>query len=240
MEQQVARDLATSLTRLEQTRVELEGASDEEVVAKSIAYQAARKDAMPAFEAAQRAYEAEGAADDARPPTTSQPEPAADIPTEASPGVNLVQPPGVVVDAASLDRFGPLVEYRSKEDPTGATFQATPYAFGAGTAIATGTDQGTVATAQASRVLVEGEILGVVANDVFNQTFEPAEGTAPTKTTPEEAPEPVGETEPEPGPPAAEEPVPPEAEAPGVAGAEPAPEAEPEPDAEAPSGEGGS
>lgn len=180
--QQTAAALRDALTNLEKKRINLEGAPDEELIDRANEYQAARESALPAFSAAQTEYDRE---DEAAPPVERAAEretheaPA----TEASPGVPLVQPPGVLVTAPTVDRYGVMAHYRSKEDPTAELVEATPYAFAEGTAVQV--VDGDVAIEQPSRVIrAEGQ-LAVVTNDVFNQTYElaepkPAAGTPPT------------------------------------------------------------
>jgi len=180
MDIQIARNLATALATLEKARHELVAAPDETVIECAAVYERARADAGPAFQAAQRAYEEELAAAGESPPATDPvpgegPGPDAPAPEmEASPGVALIQPPGVVVDSENLDGFGALTHYRSKSDGEQPTVEATPYAFAEGTAIQT--PNGNVATVQPTRVIrgSEGE-LGVVPNDVFNETYEKAD-----------------------------------------------------------------
>lgn len=99
--------------------------------------------------------------------------PPAEPPSEASPGVPLVQPPGTVVTYDMLEAFGEVANYL----PIGEgiePLEATTYAFAPGTAIETGTDSGQLATSQASRIVRNGTELGIVPNDVFNQSYEPA------------------------------------------------------------------
>lgn len=93
-------------------------------------------------------------------------------------GDPLLAPPGVVVDHANLERYGALVQFRSKENPE-LVVEATPYAFDAGTAIATA--EGEVATEQPTRV-IRTETLGLVTEDVFHQAYERV------TDTPEQAP----------------------------------------------------
>lgn len=179
MDTDVARGLKDALVNLEGKRTALESATDEQLAEAASAYQQARRDAGPAFDAAQRAFESdlrsEGQADPvpqgSAPDTAEEPE----GPTEASPGVPLVSPPGEVVSTANLGRYGALAAFAPKETESEVeAVQATPYAFAEGTAIST--PEGMLATTQPSRVVVSNGQLGVVPNDVFNQTYEPAAG----------------------------------------------------------------
>lgn len=172
---QTAAELAEALSQLESTREALQNGEGPSLVDLANAYQAARAQALPVFSKAQNEYDDEGSPA----PTPAPPggEGQAPPPAEASPGVALVQPPGVVVAAETIERFGPLARYRSKIDPA-QTVEATAFAFDNGTAVATGGDPAQVGVAQPSRIIRDGERLGVVTNDVFLGSYEALEDPA--------------------------------------------------------------
>lgn len=180
MELDIARGLKDALTNLDKAHTALESAGDEQLADAATAYQQARRDAGPAFDAAQQAFEADlrsaGQADPvpagSTPPAEGE-EPS--VPEEASPGVPLLAAPGEVVSSANLGRYGALATFAPKENESEVKgVRATPYAFPEGTAVST--PQGTLAVTQPSRVIAaEGGQLAVVPNDVFNQTYEQAE-----------------------------------------------------------------
>lgn len=196
-EQDTARGLQQALTNLEHKRKNLADAPDEELLDRANEYEQARRDATPAFAAASAEFDAGEVATGSQPasspgaevpPTAPAEAEQAATPTEASPGVPLIKPPGVPISAATLEQYGPLRKYRSKVDPA-IEIEATPYAFAEGTAIETGMAEGTVATAQPSRIIRNGEELGIQANDVFNQHYDFVEDDAekPQSEVPSEA-----------------------------------------------------
>lgn len=176
--------LAAALEEAERTRENLINCPAEEKGARGDEYvdaQDARNDAL---------HNARQERAGAEPPPLepSQPpgeEPAA--PKKTASGDPLLAPPGVVVDASGLERFGALAKFRSKENPEHVV-EATPYAFDAGTAIAT--PDGEVATEQPTRV-IRTETLGLVTEDVFHQTYERVTD-APEQAPVSEPPAPEG------------------------------------------------
>lgn len=185
-----AKALAEALRRLETARTNLENAPEEELVDRANEYEGARREATPVFAACQEEFGTDGEAPPPAAEGDTAPEEQEDhVEREASPGVPLVQPPGVVVSAGNLSQWGPLVTYQVKEgDPENpeapkATVRATPYAFSEGTAVETA--EGRVATNQPSRLILgEGGALAVVANDVFNQAYERVREAAGDKPLP--------------------------------------------------------
>lgn len=178
--------LQEGLANLEKARTALEGASAETVEEAADAYEAARREVGPAFGRVRSEYSGETIAE-----ADAEEEPAP--PVEASPGVPLVAPPGVLITAQNLGNYGVLTTYRSTtEDPV--TVLATPYAFAAGTAVKRTAEEDPVALSQPSRLILDAEAgaVGIVANDVFNDTYEEGE---PAPTPPEGSGVPVG-TEP--------------------------------------------
>lgn len=173
-----AAELRDVLVGLENSRKNLETAPEEELVDRANEYEERRREALPAFAKSQQEFDADGEVDTAE-PGTEQPAQAED--REASPGVPLISAPDVAVGLANLSNWGPLVRYQAKEDPqegeSRAVVRATPYAFDAGTAV--DTEDGRVATSQPSRLIVKGNAVAVVANDVFNQAYEKVPEQAP-------------------------------------------------------------
>lgn len=173
MEQKTAVALADTLGNLEEARENLENAPDSEKVAAAEKYMEVREQSAPVFANAQQEYDL-GKAGASRPGVPQdEPEP---LPAEAAPGVPLVAPPSVVIDASNLERYGPLCEYLPKEHPAeGAVLvKATPYAFAAGTAVTTAA--GDVGVSQPSRIIQGADgALGVVTQDVFDATYMKAE-----------------------------------------------------------------
>lgn len=168
------------LQNLEDKRTNLENAPDEELIDRANEYEEARREATPVFGACQDEFAATEA-----PESPASAGDAAEAPApEASPGVPLVQPPGVLVTAENIGSFGPSVEYQSKEDES-VKVQATPYAFDTGTAVLT--EDGEVATSQPMRVIIKGDVLGLVANDVFNQAYDAVPQDAPAGEPPADA-----------------------------------------------------
>ncbi len=201
MELDIARGLKDALVNLEDARTALENADDGQLAHLAAAYQHARRDAGPAFDAAQQAFEADLRSEGQADPVPAGSTPASEAeessaPTEASPGVPLLAAPGEVVSSANLGRYGALSSFAPKETESEVkAVQATPYAFPEGTAVST--PQGTLAVTQPSRVISSDGQLAVVPNDVFNQTYEHAEAETvseppeggPYKTGPDPEPE---------------------------------------------------
>lgn len=208
---EIGHDLARALEEIEKARIDLVTAPLEEVGEKAFAYIQTRNTQSEAFAAAQSAYEeqvppvgtppksppvegAGGAAGE----TVSDPASAAEPATEeASPGVNLIRPPGTVVDPQTIDGFGPIARYAATtksegEEAWSTVIEATEYAFAAGTAVQTA--DGQIATAQPSRIIrsATGGELAIVTNDVFIVAYEPApaESAAPAPEAPA-APDPT-------------------------------------------------
>lgn len=214
--------LALALDRLEDAAHNLRDAPPTERDERAVDYLAAVKERNEAYALSREVNKAEEVpgTDASAVEEVSQP-----VPREASPGVPLLQPPAREVTVSNIIEFGVLGTYTPKDG--GESIQATPFAFAEGTAIVTGTEQGTVATAQNSRIVVDREhgALGVVANDVFVSSYDytPAGSVEPPVQDPPAPPSPGEEsvasdtqTEPpseaEPG--AAETDPPPPAEAP--------------------------
>lgn len=205
-EAEVIKDKATAaalrdvLRGLEMARTNLENSPEEELVDRANEYEDRRREAIPVFAKSQEEYDADGEPVSAEP---DEREPAEEPEREASPGVPLVQGPDVTVSLANLANWGPLSRYQAKEDPgegqSRAVVRATPYAFDTGTAVQT--EDGVKATSQPSRLVVKGNAVAVVANDVFNQAYEKVPEDAPGglghDPAPEAEAEPALDTEPE-------------------------------------------
>lgn len=197
MKEQTAQNLANTLSALENARENLENADSGSKAAAADMYMKERAASSPIFAQAQSEYDLDQAG-----ASTPGAEPEEQLPTEAAPGVPLLAPPGIVVHAENIERYGQLQPFWSKSDPTAPPIMATPYAFAPGTAVKT--EEGEVATAQNSRIIrskVETEVLAVISQDEFDAAFTAVD---PATAQPAQG---QGEGAPAPGEPAADTPV---------------------------------
>lgn len=180
MKDTIAQALAMAVNGLEVAARNLVNAPPEDQDERALDYLRAVEARNNAHDAARREVDLENAGATTPGTEPGEAEPTTQpVPREASPGVPLIQNPGVVVDRSGLERYGPLGHYDAKAPEASVDVLATPFAFAEGTAIATGTDAGTVAVAQPSRIVVGADgSLGVVPEDQFNETYERVEPDA--------------------------------------------------------------
>lgn len=193
METQVAADLANALRSIEAARqalLDADTAQQERLVELASSYERTRREAGHAFRAAADAFDADNPSEAVPGPPPGELSASAPpaYPEEASPGVPLVPPPGVVVNAENIATFGSHSAYRPKpEDPDQPLIQVTNFAFAAGTAVEAVKGNPIVGLTQASRIVVgEGGVLGIITNDTFLMSYEKAEPSV--LPTPDAAP----------------------------------------------------